>query len=496
MDRNWSRYQTAVFDHIQQRIKNNLIVEAKPGSGKTTTIVKATEFVPKGKSVLMCAFNVKIRDELERRVPSSVKVRTFHALGLYAVQRSRGKVEVAKYRQKDLIKRVIPAHTHGVTRAYSDVSKIVSMAMNRLAKTDDEILEIMDTYDCYPDLPAYEGPYVEWAQEVLRLTREPSKQISYDDMIYLPAYFSLAGSKFDYVFVDEAQDCNPAQLQIVKNALKPGGKLIAVGDRRQAIYGFRGADSHVMQNLESEFSADVLPLSITYRCPKSVVRLVNFIVPDLEAAPSAAEGRVVMATENQFLQSVRPGDVVISRTNAAIASYSMKLLVSGVPCTIIGKDISSGLLKLIDKNARDTTKDFLKALSAAADEERTHLIDIKKEDKAEELEDQVSALFGLSEGCAYTHQLRARILELFSDEEGAAPQKVIFSTVHKAKGLEFNRVWMFETTFNTHSVEGENLYFVAATRTIEELFLVQIPRRDGKPPRSAATEWRADVSTL
>ena len=93
------------------------------------------------------------------------------------------------------------------------------------------------------------------------------------------------------------------------------------------------------------------------------------------------------------------------------------------------------------------------------------------------------------EGGSVFH-LRQRIEALFGDS--ANPNAVIFSTVHKAKGLEFTRVWMFETTFSVGSLEGENLYYVAATRAIESLYLVQIPRKDNKPTRSIAQGWAAD----
>jgi superfamily I DNA/RNA helicase len=78
---------------------------------------------------------------------------------------------------------------------------------------------------------------------------------------------------------------------------------------------------------------------------------------------------------------------------------------------------------------------------------------------------------------------------LFGEEENAPANAIIFSTVHKAKGLEFKRVWMFESTFRTHTTEGQNLYYVAATRAMESLYLVQLPTKNGKPPFSAAAMW-------
>lgn len=486
MAKNWSEYQKAVFEHIE-RSPRHLVVEAKPGSGKTTTSVEGVNRIAPEKRVLMCAFNKKIQEQLEARVRSGITVRTFNSLGYNAVLRARGRVGINADRQRDLVRAVLPDRRIVGTAAYADVLKIVEMAMARLAETDEDFHYIMSEYDCYPASPAHTEHYIAWAREVLRRSLMISPEISFNDQIYIAAKEKLSGAKYDYVFVDEAQDCNPAQLWLVENSLAPGGKLIAVGDRRQAIYAWRGADHHVMSDITAKFEADVLPLSITYRCPKSVVRLVNHIVPDLEAAPDAQIGTVQIATEKQFLEGVASGDIVISRTNAAIARYSMRLMLQGTRCVVLGKDLSKGLLKLLDKGGHVSTSELFRELATYETQESERLIAAKKESKVEELRDRIDALKDLSEGLQSVPELRKRIEALFGDN--ANPNAVTFSTVHKAKGLEYKRVWMFETTFNVNSLEGENLYYVAATRAIEALYLVQIPRRDNKPPRSIAQNW-------
>ena len=209
----------------------------------------------------------------------------------------------------------------------------------------------------------------------------------------------------------------------------------------------------------------------------------------LESAASAGEGAVTLATEKQFLEGVSAGDFVISRTNAAIVKYSMQLLLRNRRCAVLGKDLSGGLVKLVAVTATTEVAPMLAKLEAYVKEEGDRLMAARREDKAEELLDRAEALRSLSEGCTTTNQIRLRLDRLFGNDNSTAPGVITFSTVHKAKGLEFKRVWMFETTFNVNSREGENLYYVAATRTIDSLFLVQIPRRDSKPPRSIAERW-------
>jgi len=97
--------------------------------------------------------------------------------------------------------------------------------------------------------------------------------IDFDDMLYLPLRSKCTFDKKNYVFVDEAQDTNGVQRALLRRMLAPPphGRLIAVGDPSQAIYGFRGADANAMSALREEFSAVVMPLSVSYRCSRAVV---------------------------------------------------------------------------------------------------------------------------------------------------------------------------------------------------------------------------------
>ncbi len=68
--------------------------------------------------------------------------------------------------------------------------------------------------------------------------------------------------------VDEAQDLNTCQTEI---AIKLGkkGRILGVGDPKQSVYGFAGADCNSYENFRTRINAIELPLSIRYRCPWS-----------------------------------------------------------------------------------------------------------------------------------------------------------------------------------------------------------------------------------
>ncbi len=81
------------------------------------------------------------------------------------------------------------------------------------------------------------------------------------------------------LLVDEFQDTDPLQVALVK-ALCDGrftdGKLFFVGDKKQSIYRFRGADPHVFRQLRQEIpAAGRLPLSLNFRSQPAVLEFVN-----------------------------------------------------------------------------------------------------------------------------------------------------------------------------------------------------------------------------
>jgi len=82
-----SPYQVAIFDHIGSNIElvqgsspTNLVVQASPGSGKTTTIVAAARLIPEGMTAQFLAFNRHIALELKDRLPKGVETRTLNGL--------------------------------------------------------------------------------------------------------------------------------------------------------------------------------------------------------------------------------------------------------------------------------------------------------------------------------------------------------------------------------------------------------------------------------
>lgn len=484
--------QQAACLHVRDSEKN-LAVRARAGSGKTTLLKLLTRQISSREKAMAVAFNKSIAEELKTGVPRHVDVKTLHGLGFGAIQRAWGrKLETDSQRQRSYAREVVPESPQWSKRAVvGTVCKLVSLAMGQLATTPERVAEVMFEYGVLPDRGVQPEQYVGWAVTVIGMSRRETSAISFDDMVFLPAIENVATGAYDVVFFDEAQDGNPAQTRLILNAVRRGGKVVIVGDDRQAIYRWRGAGAGAFDSLVQELKADVLPLTWTFRCPTRVVALAKCLVPDLEPAPNAPRGNIVWDSEQSFYEHVRPGEAVIARSNAALTKACMQILRRGVRAKVAGRDFGEALGGIVDRADTPSVVKFLDWLTPWVTEESERLVAAGKDDKAEELADSAEALRILSEGMRSTSDLRNKLDELFVEQPGA--DSVRLSTVHRAKGLQWGRVWMLESSFRLNSEEGENLYYVAVTRVLGpnaagELRLVQNALKGGKIPNSIAED--------
>lgn len=246
-----------------------------------------------------------------------------------------------------------------------------------------------------------------------------------------------------------------------------------------SIYAFRGADSASMGRLTERLSAKTLPLSISYRCPVSVVREAQKYVPQIESAPNAPPGVVQEMEEEQIVPALGPGDAVISRTNAPLVRMCLQLLRAGTPAWVRGRDIGSGLTAIVNKSKTMDINEFARWLGEYHRKEHKKLqafgdgISSEAQEQSEILQDRVNTLIELSDGCSFTSELTTRITGLFEDRTDA--NRVILSSTHRAKGLEFDNVYLLWDTFKEGKQEERNLCYVAITRSKGTLTYVQRP---------------------
>jgi len=464
-----SPFQVAIFEDIASGT-GHTAVNAVAGSGKTTTLVTGLGHVPAGCSTLFMAFNTKIIEELKRRAPRGVEVRGLHSYGVNAVNRALGNLPLNKFRVDDLAcKFSVDIAKNPELR--KDITDCVSMAKAKLASDEAGIDAIIDEFGYNgAQNGSRDGFIANVLQLLMQCTGTEDGCIDYDDMIWLPIVRNLRQRQFDRVFIDETQDLNAAQIELTLRAIKPNGRIVAVGDPRQAIYRFRGADEHAFENVVSKLNAKVLPLSVCYRCAKSIVQVAQAIVPGIQAAPDAEVGEVKSVLYEEMRKAVQPGDFVLSRTNAPLVSLCLGLIAEGRSAMIQGRDVGQQLAGLV-KKAKATNVEGLRDYIEAWGKKECARLAAKRRD-IQPVEDKAACILAISEGAASVKDVLDRIGALFADTNESG--RIVLSSTHRAKGLERDRVWLLEDTYRRRpGVEEDNLWYVACTRARKSLMLVE-----------------------
>jgi DNA helicase-2/ATP-dependent DNA helicase PcrA len=480
MSREWSAYQRAIFQDVAEG-EGHTVVVARAGSGKTSTIVESFNHVPRGLTVLMCAFNKAIANELKVRAPRHVEVSTLHGYGLKAVTRAYGRVQIDGDRVHGLVK-AAHGEEYATLERRRALAKAVSLAKGQLAGTAEEIDALVDAFGL--EAGETEAARAEFSRDALAILEQCKRvegSIDFDDMVWLPVVHGLRCHQFDRVFIDETQDLNRAQIELALKAVKTGfgarggGRICAVGDDRQAIYAFRGADKDAVSNVVAKLGAKVMPLSVTYRCARSIVGVAKTIVPDIEAAPGAAEGSVEDCDEKRMMREARAGDFVLSRANAPLVRVCLAFLREGRRANIQGRDVGAQLSGLVKKaGIGSTVAGMLQYVDEWAARECARLGKKNPPGDTQSVEDKAATIGVLAEGAASVADVLAKIEALFSDVDDTG--RITLSSTHKAKGLERDRAWVLRDTYQRRpGVEEDNLFYVAATRAREALFLVTEP---------------------
>lgn len=476
-----SKFQREIYQTFQTT-KDNITISAVAGSGKTTVLLELLKLVPKGKTALFLAFNNSIVDELKDRVDArfGVEVMTIHSYGWHSIlcrYGSKAKVNPSKAIAK--VERVLKKHPEINERKkgwyFYIVPKILDLLRCNLLDATDENIENISNYH---DLIVGEKEK-EIAIEVFKLMNKDKTNFDFMDMIYQPYIDStIRHRKFDYVFCDESQDFSLAQQEIIRGALNRRGRLVCVGDENQAIYGFAGADTDSYNKLATLNGESVaLPLSVCYRCARSIIIEAQELVPQIQWAPDAEMGIVCEGS----LTDLRHGDWVLCRNLKPLVVTYLWLMKNKIKSKIKGKDIGEGIIALIHKTGAKS----LSGLNNLLDAEKIKLVHKLKErgvkhallhPKVELLEQRTDVIRCLMVEVNSVPDLIKMIQGIFTDDV----KGIMLSTIHKAKGLENDRVFflcpeLIPSRFATQPWQYEqerNLKYVAITRAKRELIYV------------------------
>jgi len=471
----FSSYQQAIFHYVRHSRKP-LIVTAVAGAGKTTTLIEIYHQLRGTK--LFCAFNKHIVDELKKRMNIS-HIKTIHSIGLGTL----GRVNINQKKYWQIIKDFLnQARIYGqrADKIRPWLKEIISLGQANLA-VGSQILEVMDQlgkgnplsnpdllvaayeYACYSSINLYEQYGI----------------IDYIDMIWLPNRLNLLNklSQYDAVLVDEIQDLSKAQLEIVIGSLRLGGQFIGVGDEYQSIYAFAGSDPYSIHRIKERLNAEVLPLSISYRCPKLHVALARRYNPSIRSCPTNSQGLIYSWDMKGYLDSAEMGDLIICRWTAPLVDIALNLLARQISCRIRGRDIGKNIRDIISNTAPNcwTLPSHIAAIHSRMCDEVADLDPEEDRETIAEIKDKYMCILALvSESKAKTLNEIYDLLDcLFSDSQ-IDTHTIWLSTIHRAKGLEADRVIFVNRskmppemmiTTPIERMQEENLIYVALTRS-------------------------------
>ena len=512
-----SEFQQAIFDAVKNT-DDSLLVKAVAGSGKTTTIVKAVDYLPKNIRTIFVAFNKSIATELSRRLPSHVASSTLHSVGLKAIRNHFGNVKVDSnkvYTIMDNDPALQKLMTQEFTRTirYS-IKVLVGLLKNNgvvpesvkgpyvglMTCSDADIRTLMSHYDINFNLSNKGLTAVEFRQikkefdeklfkvvrRILELNIKMDDVVDFDDMLYFPAITQgIRFPKFHVVIVDEAQDVSGIQRVLLRNILREGGRIIAVGDDSQAIYGFRGADSESLNSIQRDFGAVEYPLSICYRCPTAVIDEAKSYVEDIQPSPTAEEGRVgdIGPYKPETMDGFEQNDYVLCRNTAPLIKCAFALIKVKKPCAVKGEDLGKSIKTLITSLKATCLPELKSKIREWEQTQKQKRLADDPDANVTYIEDRAETVRVFIDCCGgnTVNEVLDSVDSLFSDK---AKGVITLSTIHKSKGLEANRVLLLDrhlmpskyAKLDWQKRQEDNLMYVAITRAMKELIYVYTPK--------------------
>ncbi len=491
-----TQQQQAFLDAIRNT-DDNILLRARAGCGKTTAILMGVDAIVDAfpsKETIVCAFNKAIADEVKQKLTEAghtnfrtVAAQTLHGMGFGLVKWVYKGVKVDDKKVAQLVNEL----NHPLAKElFGQIIQLVKLAKQEgFGFFDDrQIGDIGAWYrmaehygiNGFDDTTMMDDA-VGFSQQVYRGSLSLTSVVDFDDMILFPLVKNLrVGFPKDFLFVDEAQDLSRSRQALAKKFVKPRtGRMIIVGDDRQAIYGFSGADADALTNLTRELRAVVMPLSVTWRCPKAVVALAQELVPDIEAAPTAPEG--VVGKLSELPDNLGPETAVLCRNTAPLINLAYSLIRGGTPVKVEGRDIGAGLKLMVNRWKVKTIDAFLNRLNTYEEREIQKAIAKGKEEMVERIEDKVETLRVIAKECLLQGRQTVADMVVFIDDLFADGETscTILATYHRSKGREWSRVILLDHEKLCPSpyarkewqLEQEhNLAYVAFTRSQSELW--------------------------
>ena len=273
------------------------LVVAGPGSGKTLSLVRrAAYMVERGippSQMALITFTRKAAEEMESRLFAllgevPIFIGTFHSYALFLLRSGAGESRDILDEEGSLAlfqKAIKDVGAEGVS--FLDIQRRLGAGIS-LKGT------LRKVYERYQQLKEEAGKW-DFDDLIVEVTKNPKVTLALRP----------------HVLVDEYQDLNWPQLRLLKlGAQLPGGTVFAVGDPRQAIYGWRGSDVEIFLRFPQDFpGAEIFALKENHRSHRGIVVYANSFIQRETAGLKGVEAffppQIPLSTEEGEVKIVR-----------------------------------------------------------------------------------------------------------------------------------------------------------------------------------------------
>ena len=538
-----TRATDTLLDGLDATQREAVTVEAAPlailagaGSGKTRVLTRriawqASRAHIDPRHVLAVTFTRKAAGELVARlgrlgVRSRVTAGTFHSMALTQLrrrnlERDRPMPSVLA-RKARILAPWMPGRGAQAALAAAEVASEIEWAKARLVRPDGYEAAITVAHR-EPPRPAFEiaALYDRYEKE-----RRRRGVVDFDDLIWwcgdaleTDAEFQATQRwRFRHLFVDEFQDVNPAQLRLLRGWLGDRPELCVVGDPDQAIYSFAGADPTYLTGFSRHFpGATVVRLGSNYRSTPQVIAAAGAVLADggnrrptvrtprpdgpapaiVAYADDEAEATGVAGELRRAHGPSRPWSsmAVLYRTNAQSARFEQALGRDGIPLRVRGAarflerpEVRATLDAMAESARIAPGRDFTSIVTDLGAEATNERAEERREH--EEMLARLGGEYLAADGGPGSLDGFRAYLEVAlrgSDDLGAGHDAVELLTFHRAKGLEFDTVFVAglerglvpisHADTRAEREEERRLLYVALSRAERALHLSWAQRR-------------------
>lgn len=470
---------------IIESTHDNIVVKAGAGAAKTTTLVEYAK-ANSQKRMLYLAFNKSIKEEAMRKFPSNVTVMTSHSPAYRAIGRSYEHKLAGSLRPYAIMKALNLSRRCKInpTMHMAFAQRIAQTVERFLTTTEPEVTMEDVVIDPASPMERINFPlhdlrqFAAEAWEIMRDVKDDRLPMVHDGYLKLFMLSGQAIGRYDVILFDEAQDSNPVTMRIIENQR---AKKIFVGDQNQSIYKFRGA----VNAMDMITDAKHYRLSGSFRFGDTIALAANKILylkdSDLYVKGLGQDGLVILPEKDYVINDQYMN---ISRGVFTMLEDALKVVEQKKTVHFVGGADGYRFSRLDDvyamKFAGEVKDPFLKMF-----ESYEALVSYGEADR------EMGSCIRLVE----THgrelpQKLANIKNLTENDYTKA--NVIFSTAHKAKGLEHDVVKLsedFSKAFSLanhydvmgkrlsyHETEEMNIAYVAITRAKRHLVLPPVAR--------------------